>query len=193
MSERPKVLLAGDSISMGYGPLVAEMLGESHEVRLLPENGRTSARLLDRVDEWMIAPGWDVIHFNCGLHDISRKRDRTRTATPIGDYERNLRELVTRLRAESGAALAWATTTPVIDERHHARKPFDRRGDDVRQYNAAALRVVQEAGLPVDDLHAVIESAGREECLGPDGVHMTEKGNRHLAEAVAAFVRVLAS
>ena len=44
------------------------------------------------------------------------------------------------------------------------------------------------AGIPVNDLYAIIIEADPEECLKADGVHMTEKGNEVLAPAVIATI-----
>lgn len=191
MNAGPKVLLAGDSISMGYGPHVRERLEGVCGVVNLPANGGTSANLLAHLDDWLIRPGFDAIHLNCGLHDLARDRDASGPRVGLEQYEANLREIFRRLKRETRSLLAWATTTPVIDERHAARKGFDRREEDVRAYNAVSLRVAREAGLPVDDLHRIVEGAGSEGCIGPDGVHMTDAGNAALADAVGAFVTEL--
>jgi lysophospholipase L1-like esterase len=188
MNAKPKVLLAGDSISFGYGPHVRERLEGRCDAVNLPANGGTSANLLAHLDDWLIRPGFDVIHLNCGLHDLARDRDASGPRVSLEQYEANLREVFRWLKGETRSLLAWATTTPVIDERHAARKGFDRHEKDVLAYNAVALRVAQEAGLPVDDLHRVVEAAGPEGCVGPDGVHMTDAGNAALADAVAAFI-----
>lgn len=195
MNAGPKVLLAGDSISMGYGPHVRERLEGVCDVVNLPANGGTSANLLAHLDDWLIRPGFDAIHLNCGLHDLARDRDapacpagRSGPRVGLEQYEANLREIFRRLKRETRSLLAWATTTPVIDERHAARKGFDRRERDVLAYNAVALRTAKEADLPVDDLHRIVEGAGTEGCIGPDGVHMTDAGNAALADAVAAFI-----
>lgn len=188
MNAKPKVLLAGDSVSFGYGPHVRERLEGACDAVNLPANGGTSANLLAHLDDWLIRPEFDVIHLNCGLHDLARERDASGPRVSLEQYEVNLREVFRRLKGETRAALAWATTTPVIDERHAARKGFDRHEKDVLAYNAVALRVAQEAGLPVDDLHRVVEEAGSEGCVGPDGVHMTDAGNVALADAVAGFI-----
>jgi hypothetical protein len=48
-----------------------------------------------------------------------------------------------------------------------------------------------ERGVPIDDLHAVVERTGRARCVGIDGVHMTDLGNKVLSKAVATFIRSL--
>ena len=63
--------------------------------------------------------------------------------------------------------------------------------EEVAAYNAAAVRVAGELGVPVNDLHAVIMAAGRDELLTQDGVHFTAEGSRLLGKAVAATVTPL--
>jgi len=188
MKDLPRVLLAGDSISFGYGPLVALKLEGSFEVHTLPENGGTSANLLAQLDEWMVARRYDVIHLNCGLHDLALERPSRRHRVPVDSYERNLSRIMRRLKTTS-SLLAWATTTPVIYWRHRRNKGFDRREGDVVLYNRAARKIMDEEGVMVDDLHGVVEKAGRARCIGEDGVHMTEFGNELLASKVAVFLR----
>jgi dienelactone hydrolase len=55
----------------------------------------------------------------------------------------------------------------------------------VRKYNAAAIALMGELGVPVHDLHWVVEQGGAETMLGPDGTHYTDAGSDRLAEAVA--------
>ena len=57
------------------------------------------------------------------------------------------------------------------------------------RYNAAALVIAQSFGVEVDDLHAVIEKGGVEDCISEDGVHMSDLGNHLLADAVASCFR----
>jgi lysophospholipase L1-like esterase len=71
---------------------------------------------------------------------------------------------------------------------HHARKPFDRFEADVRAYNAVAVGVARELGVPVNDLFARVMEAGRDPWLLPDGVHFTDAGYRRLGQAVAAKI-----
>jgi lysophospholipase L1-like esterase len=88
--------------------------------------------------------------------------------------------------------LMWASTTPVVYSRHRASKPFDRREGDVVRYNRAAARVMRRHGLAINDLHGAVEGVGRRRCVGGDGVHMTDLGNRVLSRAVSECLRDLA-
>jgi len=95
-----------------------------------------------------------------------------------------LRQIVKRLQNETKAILVWATSTPVIDERHNAVKEFHRYERDVEAYNEVATLIMKEAGIFINDLFSVIISDDIGICLMPDGVHATEHGNNLLTDAV---------
>src|SRR5579862_6853691 len=66
----PRVLLIGDSISIGYTlPVRALLKGRANVVRP-PLNCGMTDRGLKHLDEWLGSNHWDVIHFNFGLHDL---------------------------------------------------------------------------------------------------------------------------
>jgi len=191
MPEKPTLLIVGDSISMGYTPHVAELLAGRAAVVHNEGNGGDTDRVASQLESWLAAAGKPAaVHFNAGLHDIKVSRDNGEHQVPLERYERNLSDVVARL-ARSGARLMWATTTPVIEARHQAAKDFDRLTADVDAYNAAALRIMAAAGIPVDDLYAVAAGAGIEELLTADGVHFTEDGYRLLGGVVAERIAEL--
>jgi dienelactone hydrolase/lysophospholipase L1-like esterase len=184
----PKVVLVGDSIRMGYAPGVAKRLAGLAEVVSPEANGGDSGNVLEHLDEWVVRQKPDVVHLNCGLHDLKRSRSDGLYQVERARYEANLRRIVNLVKA-TGAALVFASTTPILDDRHARRGAgFDRFEADVRRYNAAAAAVMRDAGVPVHDLHWVVEKGGPEKLLGPDGTHYTPDGNDRLAEAVADCV-----
>ena len=190
MTVRAKVLIIGDSISMGYTPAVSEQLPARAEVVHNPGNGGDSDNVAANLDAWVEQAKPDVVHFNCGLHDIKFHRDVARLQVPLDRYQNNLRRIVARL-GETGAKLVWASTTPVVESRHAAAKDFDRHNREVDAYNAAAAAIMNEAGIPIDDLYAAVADAGPERLIDDDGVHMTEEGYEMLAQKVAACLQRL--
>ncbi len=183
------VILIGDSIRMGYEPLVREALAGGTQVRGPSENGGTSTNVLAHLDEWAVSRGADVVHVNCGLHDIKRERGAAGLATPLEEYRANVETILGRLLDASGARVVWATTTPVIEERHNAVKDFDRLSADVAAYNRAGLDVARALGVEVNDLFDVVTRGGPAGLLTDDGVHFTRAGYRLLGKAVAEVVR----
>jgi acyl-CoA thioesterase-1 len=142
------------------------------------------------IDKWLATGGadkkWDVIHFNWGLHDLKHYKDGKMVAgnppwVSLADYGKNLRTLVQRMK-KTGAKLIFATTTPVPDGTA-GRDP----GIEVK-YNEAALRVMKEEGVAVDDLHA-FAAAKLAEIQLPKNVHFSATGSKALAEPVAASIK----
>ena len=109
-------------------------------------------------------------------------------AVPRDEYARNLRAIVEGLRAGPPVELVWASTTPVLDERHRREKRFIRRDADVQDYNRAAATVMRELHVAEHDLYQAVMRAGVQEAIGPDGVHPTEAGRELLAAAVSELL-----
>lgn len=188
----PRILLLGDSICMGYsngpgyGGFVRDALAPLG-IKVTLQACAGSAALLASLPDLLGEAPWDVVHFNCGLHDLKRDRATGVVHGPVDAYARNLDAIVTRLAA-TRARLVWATITPVHDAWHQTYKPFDRREEDVIAYNEAALRCTSRADIAVNDLHDLIVRHGQERTQFSDGVHFTEPGSRAMASAVVAAV-----
>lgn len=181
----PRVLLIGDSISMGYTLPVRELLKGKANLHRIPANGGSSKDGIAGIETWLGKGKWDVIHFNWGLHDLKHWKDgKLDPAGPqvvsLDEYETNLRALVKRMQT-TGAKLIWATTTPV-PEGSEGRTA----GDDLK-YNEAASRVMKELGVPTNDIHALCLPKLAEWQL-PKNVHYKPEGSAGLAAKVAAEI-----
>jgi len=187
MPNTPLIVLIGDSIRMGYQDHVISQLAGRAEVWVPKENGGDSRNVLAHIDQWVLVRQPDVVHVNCGLHDLKRAFG-AESAVPLAEYERNVRQILQRLQRELNGAVVWATTTPVDENWHHQNKGFDRLEADVEAYNVAARAVAEDIGVPIDDLFAVIEREGKARLLTQDGVHFTEEGSQLLGRVVAECV-----
>jgi lysophospholipase L1-like esterase len=189
-ASKPVVVLVGDSIRLGYAPFVAERLKGVAEVVSPAENGADSANVLKHLDEWVIARKPAVVHLNAGLHDLKTDPKTGAKQVDLDAYKSNLARIVERLSRETKTRLVLATTTPVIDERHQAKKPFVRRDADVAAYNRAALEVLAASpAVIVDDLNAAAQRLGPASALVDDGVHFTPEAYKALAAQVAKTIR----
>lgn len=181
----PRVLLIGDSISVGYTLPTRELLRGKANVHRIPVNGGPTTNGLKNLDAWLGNGKWDVIHFNWGLHDLKYVDDKGEMVqvakghiqVPLDQYEKNLDTLVEQLK-KTKAKLIWCTTTPV-PEGAGTRVA----GDEVK-YNEVALRVMKKHGVPVDDLHAYALPK-LDTIQLPKNVHYTAEGSKVLAKQVA--------
>ena len=155
----PRVVLLGDSIRLGYAPLVAKRLAGKATVVSPASNGGDSAALLRQIEQWAIRENPAVVHFNCGLHDLRLTKAIGRHQVEAAQYQANLEQLATRLRKETTAAVVFANTTPILDARRAGRnEKFSFAEADVQRYNSAAVSVMNRCGAPVNDLHWVIHA-----------------------------------
>ncbi len=185
----PRVLLIGDSISIGYTLAVREKLSGKANVHRPPTNCGPTTRGLEQIDAWLGTGKWDVIHFNWGLHDLkymdSKGKlvapEKGKQQVPIEAYEKNMETLVKRLK-KTGAKLIWCATTPVPEGSSGRVK-----GDAVR-YNAAALRVMKKHGVAVNDLHA-FALPRLKKIQRPRNVHFSAEGSGALADQVVACIQ----
>ena len=177
----PRVLLIGDSISIGYTLPVRELLRGKANVHRIPTNGGPTKNGTASIEKWLGTGKWDVIHFNWGIHDLKFMPDGKRQVEPE-DYEMNLRTLVARLKT-TGAKLIWATTTPIPD----GELVPSRRFGKVAEYNAIAKKVMTEDGVAIDDLNTAI-TPHLAELQNPKDVHYKPEGYAFLAKQVAGSI-----
>lgn len=183
----PRVLIIGQSISLGYTPYVQRLLRQRGiVVEHNPGNAGQASNILMYLDDWALSGSWDLIQLTAGLHELLRDRQTGRPRAEVEDFASHVEQIVVRLRQGSSARLLWATTTPVIDQRHAtSTQPGDRFERDQVRYSRAAQDIMRRYGVPINDLHAAVMSAGAERLIGPDGVHFTEEGYAFLGEKVA--------
>lgn len=190
----PRVLLIGDSISMGYTLPVRKLLQGKANVHRPSTNCGPTIRGLEQIDAWLQTGGadkkWDVIHFNWGLHDLkymgpngenlaSPDAEGSRQQVPPKAYEANLRKLVATLK-KTGATLIWRNTTPV---------PEGAKGRVVghsKLYNEIAATIMEENGIATDDLYGL--SMANPTWMREANVHYTPEGSAGLAKQVAATI-----
>ncbi len=187
----PRVLLLGDSISIGYTvPVRAALKGKANVHRPRANCGPTTTGLKS-IDAWLSDGKWDVIHFNWGLHDLKYMGpngenlgdpadSKSHQQVPPEEYEKNLQQLVERLN-KTGAKLIWRNTTPVPEGAD------GRVVGDSDKYNAIAERVMKEHGIPTHDLYSFVKPQ-QDKIMLPANVHFTKEGYEALAQDVAAVI-----
>tara|TARA_R110000850_G_scaffold159723_5_gene284050 strand:- start:908 stop:1552 length:645 start_codon:yes stop_codon:yes gene_type:complete len=177
----PKVLIIGDSISLGYTPYVVKQLEGQAEVIHNRGNAGPTQRGLDSIDQWLGDKEWEVIHFNWGLWDMYHWRYEDFDQSPEA-YEKNLETLVGRLK-KTGARLIWATTTPACPEPEKKIKVLVDPETEAK-YLAAARRVMEANEIEVNDLQALMAPKRVEYGLADNDVHYSPAGSEMLAKQV---------
>jgi lysophospholipase L1-like esterase len=184
-----KVVLIGDSIRLHYQPLVTRALATEAVVLGPMENCGTSTDILAQINEWIFDYCPDIVHLNCGLHDLRIDAGVSTHQVPIDKYAANLDEIFALIGKGGRRTLIWATLTPVNEQWHQDSRPSRRYESDVALYNKTALDRAHKHGARINDLHRAVTAAGSDRLLGPDGVHFTEEGYVFLAAAVVSAVR----
>lgn len=194
---KKRVLILGDSISIGYTPFVQQMLADTFVTRPMRGRGAENCQGTDygiaNIDRWLKMKGgnWDVIHFNFGLHDLkhvdaetgknSMKPEDPLQSSPE-EYETQLREIVSKLKA-TNAKLIFCTTTPVPE----GVKPL-RETSAPGVYNEIGIRIAKENGIAVNDLYSFAEER-IDQIQMPANVHFSRDGSKTLAEKVAESIK----
>ncbi len=193
----PKILILGDSISIGYFPFIEKSLVGIADIRrpMLPnggfENCGGTSKALKHIYNWIGETNWDLIHFNFGLHDIkhvnpvngknSNSFNDPHQASPE-QYEDNLEKIVEILK-KTGAKLIFATTTPYP---HSKLKPARKPGMH-KIYNQIALGVMKKHKVKINDLHSFVLPR-MNELQRPNNVHFSEYGSKELAKVVVKSI-----
>ena len=173
----PRVLLIGDSIVMGYSPVVEKQLkGKAHCARLATSKCAGDPAFLAEVELLLTQYRFRVIHFNNGLHGGAYTAEQ---------YKAGLRDLIALFRKHAkGATLIWATTTPVRKRGHLGQ--FAAGTKRVKERNAIAAALIAGTDILINDLFALV--APHPHYAGPDGTHFSPAGRAAQGNHVAATI-----
>ena len=188
-----KVVLLGDSIREWYTKYVQELLKDKCEViSLLGENGRFTYYSLFQLSSILKEHGKvDLVHFNNGYWDMDVMPFLNRTIFSLEEYKHGLKRIIELARA-AGAELIFATTTPLpssgkAKDNTGTGVSFEFEQEKVKDFNNAALELMKEENIEVNDLYAVCkQDKNFYKC--EDNLHHTDEGNRILAQHVAASI-----
>lgn len=195
----PNVLILGDSISIGYTLGVRKSLAEKANVfrpcsadGRKPQNCQGTTTGVKKIEKWLSGQKWDVIHFNWGLHDLKKVKGvgslqnsddpNDPYQATVEQYSDNLRAIVEKLQATE-ATLIFATTTPIVADSAGPHRAVE----DPARYNAAAIAIMEENGIEVNDLYAVCDGK-LEQLQRPKNVHFRHEGSVLLGQKVTAAI-----
>jgi lysophospholipase L1-like esterase len=191
--EKPKILIIGDSISIGYTPFVQAYFEGRAVVAHNPGNAQHTRTGLKNIKDWTGEEDWDIIQMNWGLWDlcyrnpelsVAGKKDKIKgkLTCSVKEYSDNLDSLIAFLRQETNAKLVFVTTTYVPED-----EP-GRFSADVLKYNEAAKKMAQKYDVAVNDIYLPSVEIHKKYGNGRDDVHYSEEGYRALGKLIGSFL-----
>ena len=182
---RPRVLIYGDSISMGYKPRLADKL----KGRVYVEHWCHFAgghKIDQRIyREAAASAPYDVIVFNNGLHSTHWTPDKVTDQQVYESY----RDMAKALREGAPQAkIIYLNTTPVNDGQTNKDKPlgFDKRNDVVLRLNKFAAQAMKDEGIQVIDAYGALKD--KLDMMVRDGFHWQGKGYDTISDMVGAEI-----
>jgi lysophospholipase L1-like esterase len=182
------VALVGDSIRLFSEPFVRRCLPARFKLRSPADNCRSSRNVAARIQDWVPPGTVDIVHLNCGLHDIRQDPGQRRSVTSPEEYVANLRHVFAYL-ADTGASVIWATSTPVRESAHGGIDSPRWYPADLVAYNRRSVELALGFGFRINDLHGRLSGAAMGGLLMPDGVHFNPAGNALIGQHVAAAIQ----
>ncbi len=190
---KQKILIIGDSISIGYTPFVKKHFGDKAIISHNPGNAQHTGTGLEKIQEWVVGEEWDIIQFNWGLWDlcyrhpnskIQGNRDKVngQLTYSVDVYAANLDAIVSILKEKTKAKLIFVTTTYV------PKNEAGRFENDPITYNDAAISIMKKHSIDVNDIYEQSKLIHNKYGKGSNDVHYTKEGYMALGELVSAFL-----
>jgi len=191
--KKQKVLIIGDSISIGYTPFVKEHFLNKLIVEHNPGNAQHTGKGLKNIKQWIADEQWDIIQFNWGLWDLCYreqgskaigKRDKIngQITYSLEEYEKNLEQIVQSIRQLSNAELIFVTTSYVPEQE------AGRFLKDPLKYNKVAKKIMKKYGIKVNDIYKKSKKIHKKYGKGADDVHYSKKGYEYLSIEIINFL-----
>lgn len=176
-ADLPRVLLVGDSITLGYQEKVRQKLKGVCYVDFIATSYAADTKFYNElIGKFAADSDYGLIHFNHGLHGqhVSKRT-----------YKSKIKKLCAKLG--ENAKIVLATSTIVYEE---GNVRLDRVWTKkLKERNDAVREIAADCGYPVDDLYSVSISVPTDS-RSIDGVHYTDAGYEIFASAVAENISV---
>ncbi|MBQ8310097.1 MAG: SGNH/GDSL hydrolase family protein [Clostridia bacterium] len=177
--DKKRVLLIGDSISVGYRSEVHKRLGgDAYVTAISTSKGIDNPNLIREIDLYAHAENFEygAIHFNNGLHGFHLDDN---------GYRAGYEQVILYFKEHyAGVRLILALSTPVTVNKHP--ETFSEMNDIVLRRNRIVCELAKKYGLEVNDLYACV--ADRAELSAGDGYHYKNEGYECLAEQIASVL-----
>lgn len=179
-SGKRRVLMIGDSISVGYRSEVNRLLDDdvsitAYSTSKAVDNPWFAAELEMNVRQHDFT--YDIVTLNNGLHGFHLS---------LEGYEAGMRALIAKVQSLlPQAKLYLVLSTPVTE--YQKPEVLAEKNQIVLARNETVRRLAEELALPTIDLYDVV--CGKPELSAGDGYHYNGEGYRALAEAIVGAIR----
>jgi len=192
-AREPKILIIGDSISIGYTPFVKTHFSGKATVVHNTGNAQHTGTGLKKIEEWLGDEKWDIIQFNWGLWDLcyrhpdskvygNRDKINGKITHTVEEYAANLDSIISILRKKTKAKLIFVTTT-YVPENESGRYTVD-----VERYNDAAKPVLKKYKVLVNDIYPESIPIHKKFGKGSQDVHYSKDGYEALGKLISDFL-----
>jgi hypothetical protein len=207
-SSLPKVLLIGDSVSIGYQDIVSNILKEKAIVYHNPGSAGDTKNGIENIEEWLGEEEWDLIYVNFGLEDIKMLDpienpkgnwgEEGGINTLTMEYEDRLSQLASILNDQQ-TIVVWSTITPVPANnpdlllRHWGGGIPIQKGklrwfpNHVISYNNIAKKIMRQYGIYIHDLYEETMPL-LEKIQKSNNPYFTKEGYQYLGAKVSEYI-----
>ncbi len=193
-NNKVKILIIGDSISIGYTPFVRENLKNIADVSHNLGNAQHTRTGLDSIESWIGNDDWDIIQINWGLWDLcyrhpdskeqgNRDKINGEITFNIKDYGDNLESIVKLIGKKTNAVIIFVTTTYVPDGE------AGRFREDAIRYNDVAKRVMESNNIKVNDIYEKSIEIHNNFSKDVNDVHYSKEGYKELGMQISDFLK----
>lgn len=196
--KQKKIIFFGDSITQagiqpgGYVDLIKKELDPSkYEVIGAGIGGNKVYDLYLRMEEDVLIKKPDLVVIYIGVNDVWHKLS-SKTGTDYDKFIKFYQALIDKI--ERNGARIVVCTPAVIGEKKNGANEMDKELD---KYSGAIRELAAKNKLPLVDLRELFTKYGlannpddlAKGILTSDGVHLNEKGNRAVADALLPLVK----
>ncbi|MBV1881878.1 MAG: SGNH/GDSL hydrolase family protein [Pseudomonadales bacterium] len=183
-----RVFLIGDSIRINSERFVVENLNGDFQISSPRFNCESSQEVRKKLDNWLFNESPNLVHVNCGLHDVRYDPGTTYPLSSKEQYSKNLISIFQRLSVLD-ATIIWATSTPVDENIHNEVKASKRYIEDIAEYNKISVSLSQQYGFEINDLFSKIVELDMSDIFLADGIHFNEKGNGIIGDFISNAIK----
>lgn len=192
-NKKSKILIIGDSISIGYTPFVKDNLNNNAIVKHNPGNAQHTGTGLKKIKEWIGDEDWDIIQINWGLWDLcyrhpdakvygNRDKIKGKITFSLDEYTKNLEKIIQSIKQISDAKLIFVTTSYI------PTNEAGRFSKDAQKYNKVAKRIMKKYNIKINDIYTTSKSIHKKYGKGQDDVHYLKKGYEELGKIISDFL-----